>query len=1174
MDRQPGRHEKPVLRHLIGGRRGFAGAAVLTVVLSAAVAVTVHAGAPLSHAPASRRPASTGNDAQQRAVAQPPLRFEPNAGQADGRFPFVGRGSTNLLLAPSEIVLGTGASMRFVGARPDATMAGGQRQVATANYLVGSDGTKWQRGLPTYAEARASGIYQGIDVLYRDAPGGFEYDLLVAPGADPASVQLAYEGAHVRVEGGDLMLSTPQGSELRQHRPVAYQEIRGSRHPVTVDYVLDPGGVRLAVGAYDVKAPLVIDPVIDYSTYLGGSKGLHQLVKGKVGPDGSLYVAGEMENVRDFPTTPGSLMPDRPPGRPDGLANSNDGYVAKFDARGTLLWSTYLGANLGRGSGEGDYADDIAVDVNGDAYVAGRTLVRTPNPFPGSTFPTTPTAYSSCDSRQTLGGLYLVKLDSGGSKLLYGTCLANAGDVIRIAIDGSGRAFLTARAFHPFPLKNGVDGASTDVALLVVDTTKSGEDSLAFSTFFGGKGDQPNGNPGTNSAQGIAVVGNDLVLATITSSPDFPTAADDLCPAPPSTGMFRSFLSRFHVTPSGALELVGSACFGGDLAVAPDSGHLYVAGAASGAGLAPTPNAFQGSPQPGFGAFVAELDLSGPMSSSLRYLSYAGGGGPVEVAPGKGGQVYVAAGSGNTPARGSLPDAGPDPTSRRVQVQEFDTSKSGDESLVSSVSFGGTGYVDVAHDATSDGVGGVWVLGETWSPDFPVTANAFQSANSAQARVFITHLRPSPVIRSLAPDTGPACGGTPVVVTGTRLGTASASIGGVPALGRALSDTSYGIVTGPHAPGPADLTLSDAQGGSDTATFTYTPVADPVVSGVSPGSGSSDGGTTVAISGTSLSCARSVTFGGVAATNIQVLSDTQITAETPPHDPGTVDVSVTTDTGAGLVASPIDAAARFTYVPPPVVVSSITPPCGPLAGGTPVVLRGSGLSGATEVRFGDAAVAPQPDTANSDGALTAASPAVANPTAVAVRVVTPLGTSAPVSFTYPCGAAPGPGPDRGQQGGGADNGGSQPPLAAPPGGGGGTPTAGLSTTQSGLGVQASTNTALPGVGLVSSPASPAASGLATSTGPAAPVVSGATPGVTPVLGAAPGVVPDPEPGGASPSAATRHAMVVSATPSSPLITGLLALGLIAWIAFAGLTAGRLRRRCPSTVLHCPRPQEA
>ena len=231
-----------------------------------------------------------------------PLSFEANKGQHDGQVKFLSRGSGyNLFLTNREAVLvltkpeeaapptarkaahatpsqkpkreSTVLRTQLVAANPTSKATGEEELPGKVNYFIGHDREKWSTGAATYAKVRYEEVYPGIDLVYYGNQGQLEYDFVVRPGADPARIRLKLAGArkmHVN-EQGQLVVQTAGGA-VRWNKPAVYQEADGGRREVKGKYVLRPGHeLGFAVAAYDTARPLIIDPTLVYSTYLGGS---------------------------------------------------------------------------------------------------------------------------------------------------------------------------------------------------------------------------------------------------------------------------------------------------------------------------------------------------------------------------------------------------------------------------------------------------------------------------------------------------------------------------------------------------------------------------------------------------------------------------------------------------------------------------------------------------------------------------------------------------------------------------------------------------------------------------------------------------------------------------------------------------------------------------------------
>ena len=384
-------------------------AAAFVGLVGGGLALVNTAGAPTTTPDAEQAAApatDAGDQAVVEALAASPLSFEPNLGQAEEGTAFVARGlDYSLSLSPTSATLTSGSAalrMQMVGADPGARVSGRDELDGRINYLVGDDPAAWHTDVATYAQVVHDGVWPGVDLVWHSGQvGELEYDFVVAPGTSPEAVAVNFEGARgLRLDGGDLLIATDSG-ELRQHAPVLYQDRGGARETVPGSFLLDGTTVRFAVGAYDTTRPLVIDPVLEYSTYLGGPRSPYEDTGNGIAVDaaGAAYVTGKTCSTY-FPVSTYAFQRTR-----RGVC---DAFVTKFNpVQGTgvgtgIKYSTFLG-----GSGS-DQGRQIALDGAGNAYVTGLTA--------SSDFPTTAGAY-----KRTAGGTFVTKLNAKGTKLLYST---------------------------------------------------------------------------------------------------------------------------------------------------------------------------------------------------------------------------------------------------------------------------------------------------------------------------------------------------------------------------------------------------------------------------------------------------------------------------------------------------------------------------------------------------------------------------------------------------------------------------------------------------------------------------------------------------------------------------------------------------------------------------------
>ncbi len=279
-----------------------------------------------------------------------PLSFEPNRGQADTQVHYLARGpGYTVFLTDREAVLSlkTGAANRGpltseagrerprlssgavvriqpVGATRHAAVQGLDQLPGISNYFIGSDPAKWRTGIPTYGKVKYDGIYPGIDLVYYGNQRQLEFDFIVAPGADPNTIGLAFQGIDGLEVGpqGDLLLKV-KGGEVRMHKPAVYQVTEDGKWTIPGEYVVkDKNQVGFTVAAYDTTKSLVIDPALSYSTYLGGSN-TEQGNGIAVDSTGDAYVVGTTSS-NDFPLAP-------IPGPLDAtLGGSQDAFVVKI----------------------------------------------------------------------------------------------------------------------------------------------------------------------------------------------------------------------------------------------------------------------------------------------------------------------------------------------------------------------------------------------------------------------------------------------------------------------------------------------------------------------------------------------------------------------------------------------------------------------------------------------------------------------------------------------------------------------------------------------------------------------------------------------------------------------------------------------------------------------------
>jgi hypothetical protein len=699
----------------------------LLIVLTLSAVAALAGGAP------STTPSEGAERRGQDAYAKLPLSFVPNAGQTDESVRYYAQGAGfSFYFTPDKAVLalqkGDDAQalhLRFLGANPNAKLLATDRGTGRVNYLAGSE---HHTNLPTYHQLVYRELWPGIDMAFRGQGGKLKYEFRLRPGADPSNIRLAYGGSDglSLAAGGSLLIDTPLGV-LRDSRPVSYQRIDGKRVPVESGYAVTGASYGFRVGGYDADRPLVIDPSLAYSTFLGGTSsdgGFEVAVDGQ----GNAYVAG-FTFSSNFPTTSGAFDTSF-------NAGTSDAFVTKLNPAGSaLVYSTYLGgSNIDSGRG-------IAVDSQGNAYVSGNT---------GSAdFPTTPGAHDT-----SLGGgqdAFVTKLNATGSALVYSTYLGGSsgdGSGDNMDLDGLGNAYVTGLTFSTnFPTTVGAHdtthNGSVDAFVTKLNMTGSG---LAYSTFLGG----------ASSDQGLGVTVDGLGNAYATGntgSSGFPTtvgAFDNTL-----GGSQDAFVTKLNSLGS---NLVYSTYLGGS---ASDSGTeiavdgvaaAYATGFTASADFPTTSGAFDTTSNGADDAFVTKLNTSG---STLDYSTYLGGssgdfGLGIVVDSQSAAYVTGTTTSTNFPmtsdAFDSTHNGGDD-----AFVTKVNTAGSG---LTSSTYLGGSGG-DQGHGVAVDSQGSAYVTGSTFSSNFPTTAGAFDtSLNGGSGDAFVTKLSfgpGAPATLTLAP---------------------------------------------------------------------------------------------------------------------------------------------------------------------------------------------------------------------------------------------------------------------------------------------------------------------------------------------------------------------------------------------------------------------------------------
>ena len=883
--------------------------------------------------------------------------------------------------------------LKLLRANPAAKVIGVNELPGKSNYLIGNDPKKWRTNVPTYGRVRYENIYPGVDLVYYGKQGGqLEYDFVVAPGADPGAIALAIDAGgqvssrqkaagssqpsvasrarragsgvtdHVprttdstqskirnrkskissslRIAANGDLIVTAEGGEARFHKPVVYQEqsIRLRRNssqltgesegaldcmspdngqrtsanpkseiqnPKSIDayYVLKSDGeVTFEIAPYDRTRPLIIDPVLSYSTYLGGSD-MDYANAIAVDPSGNAYVTGYTASI-DFPLV--KPVQSSPGGGTctDGVDTIAcfDAFVTKLNPAGTaLVYSTYLG-----GSNE-DYATGIALDASGDAYVTGYTN--------STDFPV-----KNALQAENAGGYdaFVAELSADGASLIYSTYWGGSSDDIGtgVAVDSSGNAYISGYTASPeFPVTPGALQANYgggDHDGFVVKFNSGGAE-LGYSTFLGGSAD--------DYAYGVAVdSAGDAYVTGATNSANFPTLnafqpnyAGGLCAVAPNTfPCYDAFVAKLN--PAGS-ALIYSTYLGGTgsdygYAIALDgSSNAYMTGYTTSTNFPTTAGAFQQVFGGSYDTFVTKLDGAG---SALVYSTYLGGPGTqvgYDVAVDSSGHAFVTGYNYG----GGFPTVSPTQAKNAGFYDAFVSMlNASGSSLVFSTYLGGS-LDEVGRGISLDPSGNAYVTGGTFSLDFPITSGSYQPTyGGGPYDAFVTKfsLTPGPFV-ALSPSSynfgnqavGTTSSAAPITLTNT--GNATLNITSVTIAGTNSGDFTQTNNCGPTVAAGASCTLSvtftPTVVGAETGVVTITDNASPATQTVSL-TGTGVATQMVSLSPASLtfpaqlvgtsSSAQSVTLSN---TGSAVLSITSITTSG--------DFSQTNTCGASLAAS-------------------------------------------------------------------------------------------------------------------------------------------------------------------------------------------------------------------------------------------------------------------------------
>ncbi|MBP6822239.1 MAG: SBBP repeat-containing protein [Acidobacteria bacterium] len=670
-----------------------------------------------------------------------PLSFEENRGQTDQSARFIARqrGYT-LYLTNTEVRFelkqkspNKPKSLNIkLGSKTSQTpLEGLERLNGKTNYFIGNDSSEWQTDVPTFSRVRQRGVYPGIDAVFYGSRQQLEYDFIVAPQADPQQIELAFEGSDKLEinEHGNLIIDLG-GEQLQMHKPVIYQQINGQRRFVegsfSIRSICNPQSVGFELDDYDHNLPLVIDPVVDYSTYFGGS-GTDIGYGIAVDRLGFIYITGQTGSL-NYPTK-NAYQSTR-----DG---ATDAFVTKLDPKNsTVVFSTYFG-----GRNPGDRGSAIAVDMAGNIYLTGETN--------SLNFPTAnaanPIFRGNVDA-------FVTKFNIEGNVLLYSTFLGGTFSDIGfgIAVDRFDNAYITGRTLSAnFATKNPMQ-ATLNGQQDVFVAKFSPDGAVIYSTYLGGELSQTTGRD-EEAGYGIAVDAlQNAYITGFTTSPGFPTVG---AIQPDFAGVEDAFVAKINAAGS---ALVYSTFLGGDRAeearaVALDPiGNAYITGYTFSLNF-PIVNALQRTYGGSVDAFVTKINATG---SAIIYSTFLGGSGTentglvADITPVGGiavdilGNAYI---TGKTESQNFPVVRALQPTLRGNNdafIAKIDPAGS---ELIYSTYLGSTftdnnGFDERGLDIAVDSSGSVYVTGQVLKNDFPTVMPAQADYGGGLSDAFVVKI--------------------------------------------------------------------------------------------------------------------------------------------------------------------------------------------------------------------------------------------------------------------------------------------------------------------------------------------------------------------------------------------------------------------------------------------------
>lgn len=678
------------------------------------------------------QPTAAATQVSQQAQArqrygQLPMTFEANQGQTDAAVKYLARGhGYQVFLTDADIVLRlaegavstaptaeaaapSAASLRlsFNAQRKTGGPVGFDELITRSHYFIGNDAQRWRTDIPNFARVEYQEVQPGVTVAVYGTQRALEYDFVVAPGVDPAELSVNIAGADrlELAENGELVLHVGD-QQVIQRLPVSYQTIRGARRAVASRYVLKGGQqVGFAVEGYDATQPLTIDPVIDYSTFLGGA-GSDEGLAIAVDNAGNAYVTG---------TTYSNNFNTFAPLQTLNRGGKFDAFVTKINAAGSaIVFSTYLG-----GSGE-DSGQGLAVDSLGNVYLAGTT---------NSPDFTTRNAFQPTLSGQA-NDAFVTKIASDGNSIVYSSFLggSNIDQAFAIALDAGTNVYVAgSTASTDFNTRNPLQAANRGGADAFLTKVNASGTALVYSTYLGGSG--------LDEAYGVAVdAAGNAYLTGSTASTNFNTIN---ALQPTNRGQQDGFLAKVNVNGSNLLysTYLGGTAQDAAYDVAVDSnGNACVTGNTFSTDFQ-TEQPLQPFSRGNSDAFVLKLNDNG---SALLFSTYLGGGAGDfgrGIAVDANNEIYVV---GRT-ASSDFTTFNPLQSGNRGNFDGFVTKLNAQGSQFIYSTYLGGAQDDFAFGVATDNNGNAYVTGDTRSTDFN-TRNPLQAANRGGFDAFVSKL--------------------------------------------------------------------------------------------------------------------------------------------------------------------------------------------------------------------------------------------------------------------------------------------------------------------------------------------------------------------------------------------------------------------------------------------------